>query len=108
MDIQSIIGQVTESLGAAPEKAQDFLADPKAAIEEITGQTLGEGDIAEIVSGVKEKSPAATLTWAASPKTSTSVPSLRTWAACWRTPRSAASPKAWAACSARSRASRFT
>ena len=51
MDIQSIIGQVTESLGAAPEKAQDFLADPKAAIEELTGQTLGEGDIAEIVSG---------------------------------------------------------
>lgn len=55
MDIQSIIGQVTESLGAAPEKAQDFLSDPKAAIEEITGQTPGEGDIAEIVSGVKDK-----------------------------------------------------
>ena len=55
MDIQSIIGQVTESLGAAPEQAQDFLADPQAAIEELTGQTLGEGDIAEIVSGVKDK-----------------------------------------------------
>lgn len=55
MDIQSIIGQVTESLGAAPEKAQDLLADPKAAIEELTGQALGEGDIAEIVNGVKDK-----------------------------------------------------
>ena len=55
MDIQSIIGQVTESLGAAPEKAQDFLADPKAAIEEITGQNLDNVDMGEIVEQVKTK-----------------------------------------------------
>ena len=41
--------------GRCARKGPGLLADPKAAIEELTGQTLGEGDIAEIVSGVKDK-----------------------------------------------------
>ena len=54
MDVQAIISQVTEALGNAPEKVQDLMADPKGTIEEITGQTLGEGDLSQIVDGVKE------------------------------------------------------
>lgn len=53
MDIQAIISQVFAALSDAPEKLQGLLSDPKGAIEEITGQTLGEGDLAQIVDGVK-------------------------------------------------------
>lgn len=55
MDIQAIIDQVMGAVGNAPEKINDILADPKAAIEDITGQTLGEGDLSQIVSGVQER-----------------------------------------------------
>ena len=54
MDIQAIIDQVMQVAGDAPEKIGDILADPKGAIEEICGQTLGEGDLSQIVSGVQE------------------------------------------------------
>ena len=40
MDIQAIIDQVMSVVGDAPEKINDILADPKAAIEDITGQAL--------------------------------------------------------------------
>ncbi len=55
MDIQAIIDQVMGVVGDAPEKIGDILADPKAAIEDITGQALGEGDLSQIVSGVQER-----------------------------------------------------
>lgn len=55
MDIQAIIDQVMRVAGDAPEKIGDILADPKGAIEEICGETLGEGDLSQIVSGVQER-----------------------------------------------------
>ncbi len=55
MDIQAIIDQVMKVVGDAPEKIGDILSDPKGAIEEISGQTLGEGDLSQIVSGVKDR-----------------------------------------------------
>lgn len=55
MDIQAIIDQVMQVAGDAPEKIGDILADPKGAIEEICGETLGEGDLSQIVSGVQER-----------------------------------------------------
>ena len=55
MDIQAIIDQVMQVAVDAPEKIGDILADPKGAIEEICGQTLGEGDLSQIVSGVQER-----------------------------------------------------
>lgn len=53
MDVQAIIAQVSAALAEAPEKLQALLADPKGTIEEITGVQLGEGDLAQIVDGVK-------------------------------------------------------
>lgn len=53
MDVQNIIAQVSAALADAPEKLQGLLSDPKGTIEEITGQTLGEGDLSQIVDGVK-------------------------------------------------------
>ena len=53
MDVQDIIAQVSAALADAPEKLQGLLSDPKGTIEEITGQTLGEGDLSQIVDGVK-------------------------------------------------------
>ena len=55
MDIQAIIDQVMTAVGNAPEKAGEILADPKGAIENITGQTIGEGDLSQIIDGVKER-----------------------------------------------------
>lgn len=55
MDIQGIIDQVVQTVTNAPEKINDILADPRAAIEDITGQTLGEGDLTQIVDGVKDR-----------------------------------------------------
>ena len=49
MDIQTIIDQVVQTVTNAPEKINDISADPRAAIEDITGQTLGEGDLTQIV-----------------------------------------------------------
>ena len=48
MDIQAIIDQVLETVGNAPDKAAELLQDPQAAIEEITGQDLGNLDLGGI------------------------------------------------------------
>ena len=53
MAVQAIIAQVSAALAEAPEKVQGLLADPKGTIEEITGLELGEGDLSQIVDGVK-------------------------------------------------------
>ncbi len=55
MDIQAIIDQVLETVGNAPDKAAELLQDPQAAIEEITGQALGEGEVSQVIDGVKER-----------------------------------------------------
>ena len=55
MDIQALIGQVTDALGNAPEKVKDFAADPKGTIAELTGHDLGGIDLGEIVQGVRDK-----------------------------------------------------
>lgn len=54
MDIPAIINQVSQALQNAPEKAGELISDPRGTIEEIAGQTLGEGDLSQIVSGVQE------------------------------------------------------
>ena len=53
MDIQAIIAQVSAALADAPEKLQELVSDPKGTIEELTGIELGEGDLSQIVDGVK-------------------------------------------------------
>ena len=53
MDVQAIIAQVSAALADAPEKLQELVSDPKGTIEEITGLELGEGDLSQIVDGVK-------------------------------------------------------
>ena len=55
MDVNQIVEQVTSHLQDAPEKIKDVIADPKAAIEEITGQNLDNVDMGEIVEQVKTK-----------------------------------------------------
>ena len=45
MDIQASIDQVLATVGNAPDKAAELLQDSQAAIEEITGQALGEGEV---------------------------------------------------------------
>lgn len=55
MDIQAAIDQVMQAVTNTPEKIGEILSDPKTAIEDITGQTLGEGDLGQIVDGVKER-----------------------------------------------------
>ena len=53
MDVQAIIAQVSAALAEAPEKLQELVSDPKGTIEGITGIELGEGDLSQIVDGVK-------------------------------------------------------
>ncbi len=53
MDVQAIIAQVSAALADAPEKLQELISDPKGTIEGITGIELGEGDLSQIVDGVK-------------------------------------------------------
>ena len=53
MDVKAIAEQVMAAVGEAPEKAQEFIADPKGAIEQLTGHALDEGQIAEVVEHVK-------------------------------------------------------
>ncbi len=55
MDVNQIVEQVTSHLQDAPEKIKDVISDPKAAIEEITGQNLDDVDLGEIVEQVKTK-----------------------------------------------------
>ena len=53
MDVQAIIAQVSAALADAPEKLQELVSDPKGTIEELIGHELGEGDLSQIVDGVK-------------------------------------------------------
>ena len=53
MDVQAIIAQVSAALADAPEKLQELVSDPKGTIEGITALELGEGDLSQIVDGVK-------------------------------------------------------
>lgn len=53
MDVQAIIAQVSAALADAPEKLQELISEPKGTIEDITGIELGEGDLSQIVDGVK-------------------------------------------------------
>ena len=55
MDIQAIIDQVVVTLRVAPEKVQEIIADPAAAVEQITGHRLEEGDLASVAQGVLAK-----------------------------------------------------
>ena len=55
MDISAIVDQVVSHVQDAPEKIKDIIADPKGAIEEITGQDLGDVDFGEIVEQVKSR-----------------------------------------------------
>ena len=53
MDIQAIIAQISAALADAPEKIKDFVSDPKGTIEELTGHSVGDADLSEIVDGMK-------------------------------------------------------
>lgn len=53
MDIKAIAEQVMAALGEAPEKIQEFLADPSGMIEQLTGHSLGEEDVAQVVDHIK-------------------------------------------------------
>ena len=55
MDVNAIVEQVTSHVQDAPEKIKDIIADPKGAIEEITGQDLGDIDPGEIIDQVKAR-----------------------------------------------------
>ena len=48
MDIQAIIDKVVGEVQQAPEMLQEIVADPGAAIEKITGHSLGDTDIAAV------------------------------------------------------------
>lgn len=52
MDIQAIIDKVVSEVQQAPELLQEVVADPGAAIEKITGHSLGDTDIAAVAEGV--------------------------------------------------------
>ena len=52
MDIQAIIDKVVSEAQNAPEIVQELMADPGAAIEKVTGHSLGETDIAAVAEGV--------------------------------------------------------
>lgn len=53
MEISQIVEQVVAVVKEAPEKLQEVIADPKGAIEAITGQDLGDIDAGELVEKVK-------------------------------------------------------
>lgn len=52
MDIQAIIDKVVGEVQQAPEMLQEIVSDPGAAIEKITGHSLGDTDIAAVAEGV--------------------------------------------------------
>lgn len=54
MDIKAIADQVMGALGNSPEAIRDFIADPAAAIEGITGNKLEGADLAGVVDQIKE------------------------------------------------------
>lgn len=53
MDISAIAEQVMGALGGAPEKIQELMADPQGVIEQVTGYTLEEGQVGEVVEIIK-------------------------------------------------------
>ncbi|MBX9032767.1 hypothetical protein [Gordonibacter massiliensis (ex Traore et al. 2017)] len=55
MDMQTIVDQVVEALREAPEKAQEVMADPAGAVEQITGHRLEADDLASVAQGVLAK-----------------------------------------------------
>lgn len=54
MDIKAIADQVMGALGDSPEAIKDFISDPAAAIEGITGDKLEGADLAGVVDHIKE------------------------------------------------------
>ena len=52
MDIQAIIDKVAGEIQKAPELLKEFTADPGAAVQKITGEGLGDIDIAAVAEGV--------------------------------------------------------
>lgn len=53
MDIKAIAEQVIGAVQEAPEKIQELTADPKGAIENITGHSLEDVDIEQVMEHVK-------------------------------------------------------
>ena len=54
MDIKEIADQVMGRLGNSPEAIKDFLSDPGAAIEGITGHKLEGADLSGVIDHIKE------------------------------------------------------
>lgn len=54
MDIKAIAEQVMGALGDSPEAIKDFISDPGAAIEGITGDKLEGADLMGVVDHIKE------------------------------------------------------
>lgn len=52
MDRGSIADQVTEAVQSAPELLQGVGENPEAAIEQITGLSLGEADVAGVLEAI--------------------------------------------------------
>lgn len=52
MDVNALIEQLTGTLGQAPELLQGFAADPAGIVEQVSGLSLGEADLAQVVEGV--------------------------------------------------------
>ncbi len=55
MDTSAIIETVMQAVKEAPDKINDLLRDPQGAIEAITGQPLGDGQLTQIVAAVQDK-----------------------------------------------------
>lgn len=55
MDTKGIVDAVMEHVGSAPDKVKEFLADPGATIEQLTGQQLDADGISEVAQGVVAK-----------------------------------------------------
>ncbi|MEG0758200.1 MAG: hypothetical protein RR505_07305 [Raoultibacter sp.] len=53
MDFQAIAEQVVGAVQESPEKISELMADPQGAIEQITGMTLGEGDLAGVMEQIQ-------------------------------------------------------
>lgn len=54
MDIKAIADQVMGAVGNSPEALKDLIADPQAAISDLTGVELEGADLTGVVDQVKE------------------------------------------------------
>ncbi len=52
MDINALTEQLAGTLEQAPELLQGFAADPAGAVEQVSGLSLGEADLSQVVEGV--------------------------------------------------------